>query len=184
MKRFFLTSLLILGITASACWFTEDSFNTSYIAGANNYVVHYTETNSFEAATYYNGMSVSMPMTLFVKISPRESGKNIVQAVLQYKISGQTTWTPIRTLTNVSDFNQTDPVAIFGRNTIDIPGLKSGDEFYIRVYLTDGIYETGNLNKDITQTPKDTESSETSLGNGWTPAFIFRLKYNGYRRAR
>lgn len=94
MKKLLFTTLMIMSMLASACWFTEANFNKTYIAGVNNFYAHYIEAETIETAEYHNGMIVAMPLTVWVKVSDRTADqegepagtKPIVRAMLQYKI--------------------------------------------------------------------------------------------------
>ena len=189
-KKILLASLFCIAFTSLACWFTNDNFNSDYIAGANNYVAHYTPVLNINDVVYYNGMDIALPITLFVKVSPLYNDgtlRNIQRAVLQYRIGTSGSWVTVKTVTRLSDLDFSQPVALFGKNIIDIPSsqISANTYIYIRVYLTDGVYETGDLNADITNTVADqiTDGS-LNLGGGWTPAFVFKVKYNGKRRPK
>ena len=188
LKKYFVLSLLCCASVVSlGCWFTEDDFNNNYIAGANNYVAHYTPVASINDVVYYNGMDVAMPITLFVKVSPRDgtSSTKITKAVLQYKILPSGSWVTVRQITRLSDLDFSKPVVLFGKNIINIPAnqISANTEILIRVYLTDGVYETGDLNEDVTSTvPNQVTDGNYDFGGGWTAPFLFRVKYNGKRR--
>ena len=76
--------------------------------GVNNFFAHYTEAISINNATYHNGQTVAMPITVFVKVSPRfgdEDGevagaKEITRAVLQYKILPSGSWVTVKDIDN------------------------------------------------------------------------------------
>lgn len=177
----------LVSLPALACWFTEEDFNNNYIAGANNYVAHYTQVVSINDAVYYNGMEVAMPITLFVKVSPRDgtASTKITRAVLQYKILPNGTWVTVKQITKLSDLDFNKPVILFGKNSINIPktSIAANTEILIRVYLTDGVYETGDLDEDVTQAvPDQVTDGNYDFGGGWTAPFLFRVKYNGKRR--
>lgn len=189
MKKFFISVLSCLAISSFACWFTEGNFNKDYIAGANNYFTHYTQVGTFSDAKYINDHSIALPLTVFVKVAPISEldGKEILltQAILQYKKAGSSEWINVRTISGVR-LKYDVPVAIFGRNiNIDINNnLVKNDIFFIRVYLTDGTNETGDLNSDIDENLITNSMDNTSgdLGGGWTAPFVFRLQFNGNRR--
>lgn len=90
MKKLLTTILIFVSLAASACWFTEANFNATYIAGVNNFFAHYVEAETIGAASYANGMTVAMPLTVWVKVSPRTADppgevagtKEIVRSVL------------------------------------------------------------------------------------------------------
>lgn len=189
-KKILLTSLFCIALTSLACWFNEDNFNSDYIAGANNYVAHYTPVLNINDAVYYNGMDVALPITVFVKVSPiRIDGttRAITKAVLQYRIGTSGSWVTVKTVTRLADLNFSQPVALFGKNIIDIKAtqIEPYTYIYIRVYLTDGIITTGDLNADITSSVDNTiRDGNLDLGGGWTPPFVFKVRYNGKRRPK
>ena len=77
------------------------------------------------------------------------------------------------------------PVPLFGSNNIDPRNLAQGDEIYIRYYVTDGVYQSGDLSDSLDDIiVQDTESSADFgyRASGWTPPFVFRVIYNGKRK--
>ena len=187
LKKLCCAALAALSFSLAACWFDEDNFDGNFIAGVNNYQAHHSAgAASLAAAAYANGASVAMPITVWVKVSPRD-GNRIVRATLQYKILPSGSWTTVRTIDNPSwnmDFSQ--PVALFGRNCIDIPGVAAGTSILIRLYLSDGTYETGSLSADISDTVPDTATAASGgvYAGGWTAPFVFRVTASGVRRAK
>lgn len=201
MKRFLSTLMLAGALVASACWFTESNYNATYIASINGKGVHYSPVSSIEMATYKNGMEVDLPMTIQVKVSdrfgdqPGESGSRpIVKAILQYKVvragGASTPFITVKTLENLDwSMNFSNPVNLFGKDgTIDIKSdIAAGDDIIVRVWLSDGIYTTGDINADITVSQVPDEQS-SALGNisvgtdGWNAPHVFRVKFSGKRR--
>ena len=192
LKTLLTTALTALSIVASACWFTQDNFNGNYIAFVTGDNVHYEPTELISNAVYKNGYTVDMPFTVYVKVSDRfadqtgesPGAKKIVRAVLQYKVLPGGNWVTVKELKNLDwDMNFQNPVSLFGRNTINITNISANTEILIRLYLSDGTYETGDLNTDITSPILDTAhgniSSEVSYEGGWTAPFVFRVKYSG-----
>ncbi len=194
----FKTAILSFAIATAAawsCWFTSSNFNACYIAGVNNYFAHYTEAVSINVATYHNGQTVAMPITVFVKVSPRfgdQAGeaagpKAIIRAVLQYKILPGGEWVTVKDIDNPDwNMNFDHPVALFGRNTIDLTNVSSGTEMLIRLYMTDGTYETGDMVADITSTVPDTAtlSSGGTYEGGWNAPHVMRVIISGRRPSR
>lgn len=188
-------SFAIATTVAWSCWFTSSNFNATYIAGVNNFFAHYTEAISIDNATYHNGQTVAMPITVFVKVSPRfgdEDGevagaKEITRAVLQYKILPSGSWVTVKDIDNPDwSMNFDHPVALFGRNTINLSNIPSGTEMLIRLYLSDGTYETGDLNTDITSPVPNTAtlSSGGTYEGGWSAPHVMRVIISGWRPAR
>lgn len=181
MKKIASLVLLIVGLSSYACWFSSADFKNNYIAGVNNYEVHYTPGSSANSAVYYNGQEVSFPLTVYVKTAPRAGTDKVVVAILQYKVEGSSEWVTIDMITDQKDLNLGIATTIFGRN-IDLP-IADGKFFYLRLYLSDGVNETGNLEEDITVSISNTMTSGSqNLGGGWTPPFVFKLKKSANKR--
>jgi len=187
LKRLCCAALAALSFQLAACWFDEENFDGNFIAGVNNFQAHHSAgAASLASATYSNGAGVAMPITVWVKVSPR-AGNRIVRATLQYKVLPNGNWVTVRTIDNPSwDMDFSHPVALFGRNCIDIPGVAAGTAILIRLYLSDGTYETGSLSADITETVPDTATAASGgvYSGGWTAPFIMRVICTGTRRAR
>jgi len=92
MKKI-LTAFLTMTVFTSlfACWFTKENINNAYIAGVNFFEPHYfephyeevilngttraTNNNDREWAknlSFTNNISVSLPLTVWFKVSPRK----------------------------------------------------------------------------------------------------------------
>lgn len=175
-------------VTANACWINEENFNGCYLAGVNNYVAHYTEVSELEDAVWKNGQQVSLPITVWVKVGPRVNSDGelmpIIKAVLQYRILPGGKWKTVKTVTNKAyDIAWAVPVALFGKNNID-PNISAGTAILIRVYLTDGVYETGDLddNLDGVSIPNTIRYGSPYMDLGtWKAPFVFKVIYNGKR---
>lgn len=72
-KKTMLVSALFFAFNAFSCWFTQQNFNKAYIAGVNFYKAHYNQnaTTEIENAKFTNGQTVSLPLTVWFKVSPR-----------------------------------------------------------------------------------------------------------------
>lgn len=184
-----------------ACWFTESNFNATYIASVNSKVVHYTPAATMAGATYHNGQSADLPITVQVKVSPRfgdqegetSGAKPITTASLQYKVvragGTGTGFVTVKTITNPAwamDFSV--PVNLFGADgVIDIPDsqISAGDDIIIRVWMSDGTYYTGDRTADlaVSDVPDTQTASTITCGlDGWQAPHVFRVKYSGKRR--
>ena len=112
----------------------------------------------------------------------------IKRAVLQYKVLPDGEWVTVKDINNPNwKMNFENPVALFGRNTINIPDLAPNTEVLIRLYLSDGVYETGDLNETmsgdtIPDTARASVSSEVTYSGGWTAPFVMRVKVSGTTR--
>lgn len=194
IKKLLASVFLFTALMASACWFTEANFNATYISGVNNYFVHYDEAADIEEAVYYNGMTVAMPLTVWVKVSDREADqqgevagtKPIIRAMLQYRVLPAGSWVTVKDYNNPDwDMNFTGAVPLFGSNCIDL-NLPNGTEILIRLYLSDGIYETGYLSELVTDYIPDIATFQSGgvYSGGWSAPHIMRLKITGRRPFR
>ena len=192
MKKILCSIIVCTAALASACWFTDSNYNGNYIAGVNNFVSHYTPATTFSQALYHNGGTVSLPLTVYVKLSPRlpdqegetEDSKPIVKAILQYKVYRNglwSTWTTVKSFDNPKwDLSYSRAVPLFGRENIYPQGLTGGDQIMVRLYLTDGPYETGDLNIDPGDIPDTaTAASGGTYAGGWSAPFVFRVTFSG-----
>lgn len=201
MKKFLLALTTILSVSTMACWFTESNFNATYIASINSKAVHYNPVQTMSSAVYKNGQSVDLPLTVQIKVSPRfgdqdnetPGEKQIIKAILQYKIERangtSTKFKTVKTIDNPNwkmDFS--NPVNLFGKSgIIDIPknSISAGDVIIIRLYLTDGMFHTGDLNSDIKGSDiKSTHNANNiSIGtSGWSAPHVFKVVFSGKRR--
>jgi len=206
MKKFLLGAALTMCTIAStfACWFTELNYNTNYIAGFNNYVSHYVTASTKSSATYTNNMSVDLPLTVWIKVSSRSADQQgesnleseIKTAKLQYrvKIKNQdgtfqawSAWTTVKTIENVKwKLSFANPVALFGRNNINPKNLTTGSVIMVRLWLSDGIYTTGQLSDNgpdsLPNTCSSSNPSSLTYTGGWTAPFITTVIYSGKKR--
>lgn len=176
IKKLLATLVLVAGLSASACWFTELNFNRHYIAMVNT-------TVTFPANPAWTGENITcppagtqeLPCQIWIKLQPRteENAPAIKEALLQYKKLPSGTWTTFKTLRQLNwtmDFSK--PVQLFGPNIFDPPGAQSGNEYLVRLYFTDGIYENADLG---TNAP---EGGDTTWRNQW----VTKITISGKRR--
>ena len=151
MKRILTGFLLLAGAALSACWGTAESYDKAFIYAVNNFVRTPLAGLSYPI-TFQDGGNVSFPATINVRISPRETGNPVIKAVLQYRVGESGEWTTAVTLDNPKwDMDITTPRPVFGIDTVKInPIPAQGTKVYIRMYLTDGVYETFNLEENDT----------------------------------
>ena len=204
MKKLFAVLAAVCAAGAAfACWFTESNFNATYIASVNSKVVHYTPATTMSEATYHNGQSADMPITVQVKVGPRfgdQPGENagakpITTAALQYKVvragGASTGFVTVKTIINPTwAMNFSVPVNLFGSDgVIDIPDgeINAGDDIIIRLWLSDGTYYTGDRTGDlfVSDVPDTQTAANITCGfDGWQAPHVFRVKYSGKRRVR
>ena len=176
MKKFLTLVILAAGISASACWFTELNFARHYIAKVNT-------TVTFPADAVWTGDLITcpaagtqdLPCQVWIKLQPRsESGSPaITEALLQYKKLPSGTWTTFKTLRQLNwtmDFSK--PVQLFGPNIFDPPGAVANDEYLIRLYFTDGVYENADLGVNAP------EGGDTV----WRAQWVTKITISGKRR--
>ena len=190
MKKILTSLMLTATIMVQACWFTSENFNGNYIAGVNNFIEHYTPVSSFSSAIYHNGGSASLPLTVYVRVTESkltsQQGTVLGQiqiAILQYKVKHNNTWGKWKTVKKFSNTSwtlyNTKATAFFGKENINPKGLVAGDEIMIRLYLNDGIHETGDLDVDPGEVGNaDTEATGVYNG-GWTAPFVFKVIFDG-----
>ncbi len=151
----------------------------------------YLSTSHWPGQDYFEVVSIPLPIThppagtqdlpcqVWVKITPRtaETGYDapapISTAMLQYKKLPSGTWTTFKTLTTINwtmDFNK--PVQLFGPNIFDPPSAVANDQYLVRLYFTDGIYENADLG---TNAP---EGGNTVWRNQW----VTKITISGKRR--
>lgn len=104
-----------------------------------------------------NNMTVTLPCTIYVSIKPFVEGMPITEVRLQYKSPYNFSWRDVAVIHNPpSNLNITTPQALFGKNCIkpmvvtdnSYYYFRAGDRIGLRLYITDGINESGNLNED------------------------------------
>ena len=152
MKKYLLSIVLMATTVASACWFTELNFDRHYIARVNTKV-------TFPADATWTGNPITcpaagkqnLPAQIWVKLQPRsEAGApKITEAILQYKKLPSGTWITFRTLKNLNwDIDYSKPVQLFGPNIFDPPGAVEDDEYLVRLWFSDGLYENADIGTD------------------------------------
>lgn len=177
MKKILSTSILMTAINVFACWFTQENFNNAYIAGVNYFNSHYTKVNSLENAQYNNGQNVSLPLTVWFKVSPRTfyvdgqiQTDEIRVAKLYYKIlpggvqNANCKWRLVKSINLGSnprwkmDFKE--PVKLFGNNVITMSLINSkGDTLNKNDHIILAWYIAGSSPDCITSSQDITDGS-------------------------
>lgn len=168
-----------LTLRASACSVPSPMFINNYIAAINEYA-HTADGGS----TFVNGGNVSLPLSVYVKVTPVYTFNNVVaipitNLKLQYKVKTPgndwgADWTDCRAIDNPDwkvDF-ENGPVALFGRDVLDVPDLQAGSEIMIRVWMSTGLYFNANTDDDTDDTG----------ANGWGQNYVVRVVYDGHRK--
>ena len=217
-----LTIALALAGSAFACWYKRVNY-IDYIYGANTekelvtYEIVQSSTGNatFQKFHVENNKVVDLPLTVACKLTSGsvvqfsdEAKPEIVTCVLQYRVLPKGNWVTVKeylTPSGTIPFTA-PPFAYFGKNNIWPKDIKAGDVIMVRLYITDGMYQSGNLldkcedklqnvttsvgtkytlpnefNYTIGQTPL----SDYDLGSGWCPnqcmTFIFSGKIRPVR---
>lgn len=154
MKKLLTAVLLAATFMANACWFTELNYNKHYIARINTTVV-------FPENAVWTGNPIialpagkqNVPAQIWIKLQPRgEAGApQIEEALLQYKKLPDGQWITFKALNKNQlnwniDFNK--EVELFGPNVFDPPGATENDEYLIRLWFYDGLYENADTGLD------------------------------------
>lgn len=223
-KIAFITTTLAM-TAASACWYSKSNYN-DYVATINNAIRHASEVkvvqgnaSSIKSIEYTiaNNLVVDFPVTVTMKITseqpiqmvdafdssstPRASN---LEAMLQYRILPDGDWI------TVSNFSietgrlpeSYPPAPYLGRNNIWPKGLKKGDKIMVRLYVTDGQWQSGDISSKCNARTSDNskyryefsqykykvtnvvtdEIGESDLGDGWLPHYVVVLEYSGNTR--
>jgi hypothetical protein len=199
MKKFLTTLFLTASIIAQACWFTEGSYDKTYISSVNGKYFHYI-SGDISTVKFAHNFQVDLPLTVQIKVENRlideyDGTLEIKRAILQYKIerNGKTVkpFTTVKELVNKKyaqamniktgspitwKMNFASPVNLFGSGgKINIPNsqIQKGDVIIIRIYLDDGIYTNGNLSDDITSADID---NQITSGKNYQEASKIKIK--------
>lgn len=216
MKKLLLSLLLAFAsMQAVPCWYSKTSY-ADHIYSINGQVVHSeTKIGDVTEYTHNNNIVVDLPLTVTVKlVSDQEieigdHGTSIAGEIsrssLQYRVLPNGNWvtvcnynSPLGTISKDSE-----PKAYFGTNNIWPKDLKPGDVIMIRVYVTDGMWQSGYLESDIsdklitvstkfgqklsisnrfTYLMDGHELLSYDLGGGWMPHLVTTVVYSGNER--
>lgn len=194
MRKFIIT-LLLTTMTVLSCWMSNpEYFNAIFIAGVNNYHTHYDYSRyaSYGEVIYNNGQVVAQPLTVWIQYRPTHSGSsfevpklsdNIQRVVLQYKVLPDGNWVTVKDLISPKwNIYLSTPIALFGQNNIDID-VPDYTHVVLRLYITNGVWETGDINQDITEDIPDvaTRFEGNDYGNGWYAPHVMRVVIKGRR---
>ena len=199
MKKFLTTLLLSLSIISQACWFTEGTYDKTYISSVNGKYFHYLAGN-ISTVKFAHNYEVDLPLTVQIKVESRlydehDGVLEIKRAILQYKIERNgVTIKPFTTVKELVDkeyaqimniktgspitwkMNFSSPVNLFGSSgQINVPSsqIKKGDVIIIRVYFDDGVYTNGSLSDDITSAEID---SKIKSGTNYQESSNIKIK--------
>lgn len=226
-------ALAVTGI-ALACWYQKADYNDYIAVVNNSVkhtvLVEKIETSSAAKAIRYtidNQMTVDFPVTVTMKLTseqpiiiddafsltanvaaqPQPSSRiSKIQAVLEYRVLPNGSWVKVSEY-SIETGRLPDsypPAAYLGRNNIWPRGLSAGDKIMVRLYVTDGQWQSGDPDSkcDARATTPEREyrydfphyeyivqktgvidvEGESDLGGGWLPQYVVVLEYSGKTR--
>ena len=212
---------ILIAAQAFGCWYNRISYN-DYIFGVNSFERHTEATISKggdgKATTTYsieNNMVVDFPITVTVKlvsdtqvILDDETKKpELLRCALQYRVLPSGSWTTVeeyKVPTGKIPVSA-QPATYLGKNNVWPKKCKAGDVIMIRLYVTDGSFQSGDLadkceeqlgyNKSVkfpgkytlpdtfNYTPHESASMiAVDLGGMWTPQYVVTVIYSGKTR--
>ena len=232
MKKIITIALASLAaLAATACWYQKANYN-DYIATVNNFERHISRLDvtqgswtHIQAIKYEvdNQLKVDFPVTMTMKLTSEKPIAIVdayevhaaiptnrtakVDARLEYRVLPHGNWV------KVSEFSidtgrlpeSYPPAPYLGRNNINPKGLKAGDKIMVRLYVTDGQWQSGDPTSMCDATVTNAMSSctyryefpkyrytvknvvidelnEADLGGGWLPHYVVVLEYSGHTR--
>ena len=210
MKKILLSALISLAtLTSSACWYKYWQFN-DYIFGVNNYENHTTAVlnqNNEIQYTVKNNQIVDLPISISINLDSQtlDSSDGLDMSMicaLQYRVLPDGEWQTVaeRAFEPNSIPTGALPTFYLGRNNINPSGLKEGDVIMIRLYVSRGMKESGDLedlcdtkltdsvlnnNYQYTFNDNDHTSTQYDLGGNWLPHLVTTVIFSGnYRPIR
>lgn len=232
-----LAAVMAYGTTAFGCWYKFYNYQ-DYIYAINNREVHTQQvivTDKSQNKVQYtvkNNMVVDFPISVSVKLVsndevvlsdengnqvtvpnelPNNVKKEIISCALQYRVLPNGNWVTVQKYETASGTipNSYPPNFYFGRNNI-FPKCKKGDVIMIRLYVTDGIWQSGDpasmcadklvpienpvanitqesgkcmsLNGSYTFNLED-GARDYNLGGNWAPNLVTTVIWSGKTRA-
>ena len=149
-KRILITLLFLMCLSALACWFTETTWQSVYIASVNE--TSTVPTGIWPTITAPECGVINFPATVWIKIQPSPTNQiKIDEVLLQWKIDGEITWKTINLIEDiiwVIDYDH--PVALFGKYNLSPAGILPGDKILIRLQVTDAVSMNAQIDVDTT----------------------------------
>lgn len=219
MKKFIALATLFISFTVSACWYNFYNYE-DYIFGVNNFERHSDVefvTEDGKTTTRYNvknNMVVDFPISVSMKLTSDSTVNNvdkpeIIYTALQYRVLPDGEWITVAE----HDFNagqiplDAAPSFYLGRNNINPLNCKKDDVIMIRLYATDGQWQSGDLSdmcdkklghfegnrrKDLLTLQDSYEYTLATqdiynydLGGNWLPHLVTTVIFSGnYRPVR
>lgn len=222
-----LAAVIAYGTTAFGCWYKFYNYE-DYIYSINNREVHTQQvivTDKSQNKVQYtvkNNMIVDFPISVSVKLVSNDevvlndqNGNNvtlskekqeIISCALQYRVLPNGNWVTVQKYETASGTipSSYPPNFYLGRNNI-FPKCKKGDVIMIRLYVTDGIWQSGDpasmcadkliqignpvsggtsmsLNNSYTFNLED-GARDYNLGGNWAPNLVTTVIWSGKTRA-
>ena len=148
-------------VQSFGCWYNRINYN-DYIFGLNNFEQHTwassaTDPHGKALTTFHirNNMVVDFPVTASIKlvsdsrivVDDDSKKPEILRCKLQYRVLPDGNWT------TVGEYDvptgkipaSAPPAPYLGRNNIWPKKCKAGDVIMIRLYVTDGQFQSGDL---------------------------------------
>lgn len=215
--RFTLMIAMALNVAiANACWYSKSNY-TDYIYSVNDQeVINVTEDNGIAKYIVTNNKIVDFPITVSMKLISNEvislndgsktsEVKELLRGKLQYRVLPDGEWITVQEYSTSTGSISKDslPSTYFGKNNIYPLNCKPGDVIMIRMYVTDGMWESGSLADKCDRMLCDVDTAfgkkctlpnqfqykmdgtqlfNYDLGGCWTPHLVTTVIYSGYRR--
>lgn len=188
MKKLFLSLCLCLTTMVSmACWFTAADIRNNFLyieqnGTANVNLLQIKNVNNLSSLYFNENFYVNLPLTVYCKVGQFGSNKEIIIAQLQYRKLPDGQWITIKRIENPNwDIKSNQPVLLFGRYSIMSNNLSYNDRIIVRLYLTDGVVQSGDktaTNDDFVQAVDrgDTINANTTFNGGWNAAYMAVLR--------
>lgn len=181
MKKLLLSLCLIIGLAANACWFTNDP-NWGYTftllppgtqePGADPPPPPPTVEVPGETVPIPDFGTHNVPTQMWMHIKkadqlePGVQFVKIIAAALQYRKLPSGSWVTFRTLKDLNwDMEYVRPVQLFGPDIFNPPGAQEGDEYIVRLWFSNGLYENGYIGDDL---PAGGDTS-------WRPQWMIKI---------
>ena len=228
MKKTILAMFGIAALAASACWYNKQNYN-DYIAMVNTTQRHMSEvivtqntSSKIKEIDYCitNNFIVDFPVTVTMKLTSEDpiilanpfsnstsnAIRRTIDARLEYRVLPDGDWI------KVSEYSietgrlpeSYPPAPYLGRNNIFPKNLVAGDKIMVRLYVTDGQWQSGDPNSKCDARAKEGLGityryeypefqydisnvitniiGEAQLGDGWLPHYVVVLEYSGHTR--
>ena len=182
MKKITLFLSMLATMSTLACWYQRINYN-DYIYAINTYERHVIETESVNSKitktiyTVKNNQIVDLPMTVSMKlvsntpvyIDDSTKKPTLLTGKLQYRVLPNGNWVTVEEFKRPTGTLPIElpPSTYFDRNNIMPRNLKAGDVIMVRMYLTDGIWQTGDITS-MCDAIKDDTLKNNKKANSWT----------------